>query len=80
MPKKPVRSSGSIDGNTIKVLYQDKEESVRLIGIDTPESRVNPRAKRESQRTGEDLKTILSMGKEATIRDVKSRKGYRSFG
>ena len=37
-----------------------------MIGIDTPESRVNPRAKKESQRTREDLKTILAMGKEAT--------------
>jgi len=55
-----------VDGDTLKVLYQGKKESVRLIGIDTPETRVNPRAKKESQRTGQDLNTILAMGKEST--------------
>lgn len=55
-----------VDGDTLKVLYQGKKESVRLIGIDTPETKVNPRAKKESQRTGQDLNTILAMGKEAT--------------
>ena len=55
-----------VDGDTLKVLYQGKKERVRLIGIDTPETRVNPRAKKESQRTGQDLNTILAMGKEST--------------
>jgi micrococcal nuclease len=55
-----------VDGDTLRISYKGREESLRLIGIDTPESRVNPRAKRESQRTGEDLKTIITMGKEAT--------------
>jgi micrococcal nuclease len=54
-----------VDGDTLKIDYMGKQESIRLIGIDTPESRVNSRAKRESQRTGEDMKTILAMGKEA---------------
>ena len=55
-----------VDGDTLKINYKGKQESIRLIGIDAPESRVNPRAKREAQRTGEDMKTILAMGKEAT--------------
>ncbi len=55
-----------VDGDTLRISYKGREESLRLIGIDTSESRVNPRAKRESQRTGEDLKTIIHMGKEAT--------------
>ncbi len=29
-----------VDGDTSKVRYWGKEESIRLIGIDTPESRV----------------------------------------
>ena len=33
-----------VDGDTIKVIYQSKLESVRLIGIDTPESKINKRA------------------------------------
>ena len=55
-----------VDGDTLKINYKGKQESIRLIGIDAPESGVNPRAKREAQRTGEDMKTILAMGKEAT--------------
>jgi micrococcal nuclease len=55
-----------VDGDTLKINYKGKEESIRLIGIDAPESRINDRAKRESQRTGQDLKTITALGKEAT--------------
>ncbi len=55
-----------VDGDTIKVRYWGKEESVRLIGIDTPESRVNKKAKRDAKRSGQDLKTIIAMGKRAT--------------
>ncbi len=55
-----------VDGDTIKVRYWGKEESIRLIGIDTPESRVNKKAKRDAKRSGQDIKTIMSMGKRAT--------------
>ncbi len=55
-----------VDGDTIKIRYWGKEESIRLIGIDTPESRVNKKAKRNAERSGQDLKTITSMGKRAT--------------
>lgn len=36
-----VRVLRVVDGNTLKVNYKGKEESVRLIGIDAPESRPN---------------------------------------
>jgi len=39
---------------------------VRLIGIDTPESKSNDKAKRDSKRTGQDVETINKMGQEAT--------------
>ncbi len=55
-----------IDGDTIKVRYWGKEESIRLIGIDTPESKVNTKAKRDAEKTGQDIKIITSMGKRAT--------------
>lgn len=55
-----------VDGDTLKVNYKGKEESVRLIGIDAPESTPNKKAKNDAQRSGEDLKTITAMGKEAT--------------
>ncbi len=34
-----------VDGDTLKVLYWGKEESIRLIGIYTPESRANKKEK-----------------------------------
>jgi micrococcal nuclease len=55
-----------VDGDTLKVRYKGIEEGVRLIGIDAPESRMNKKAKYDAQRSGEDLKTITSMGKKAT--------------
>ena len=55
-----------VDGDTLKIKYEGREENVRLIGIDAPESKPNEKAKRDAQRSGQDLKTIIAMGKEAT--------------
>jgi len=52
-----------IDGDTIKLT---NGERVQLIGIDTPESKPNDKAKRDSERTGKDIETITKMGQEAT--------------
>ncbi len=54
------------DGDTLKVLYHGQKESVRLIGIDTPESRANAKAKKDAVRSGQDVRTITAMGKQAT--------------
>jgi len=54
-----------IDGNVLKVEYKGKKESVRLIGINAPECKINRKAKREAVRTRQDLLTITSMGIEA---------------
>ncbi len=55
-----------VDGDTLKIRYWGKEESIRLIGIDTPESRVNKKTKKDAKRSGQDIKTIIEMGKRAT--------------
>ena len=55
-----------VDGDTIKVMFMDKEESIRLIGIDTPESRINKKTKRDAKRSEQDIETIIAMGKRAT--------------
>ncbi len=55
-----------VDGDTLKVRYWGKEESIRLIGIDTPESRVNKKTKRDVKRSGQDVETIIALGKRAT--------------
>jgi micrococcal nuclease len=61
-----IRVKRVVDGDTLRVSYQGREENVRLIGIDAPESRPNKKAKIDAQRSGEDLETIFAMGKEAT--------------
>jgi micrococcal nuclease len=55
-----------VDGDTLKVSYKGKSEGLRFIGIDAPESRINKKAKNDAQRTGEDIKTIIALGKKAT--------------
>ena len=42
------------------------EKRIRLIGIDTPESRINKKTKKDAKRSGQDIKTIIAMGKRAT--------------
>jgi len=55
-----------VDGDTLKVFYLEGEESIRLIGIDTPESRVNKKTKKDAKRSGQDIETIIAMGERAT--------------
>jgi micrococcal nuclease len=38
---------------------------IRLIGIDTPESRVSRKAKKDENMSEHDLKTIVEMGEKA---------------
>jgi len=54
-----------VDGDTLKINYQGRPESVRLIGIDTPESRVNAKAKRDAGRSRQSLRTIILAGQQA---------------
>lgn len=51
-----------IDGDTFLLSNGDK---VRLTGIDTPESSGNIKAKRDSERSGKDVKVLTQQGKEA---------------
>jgi micrococcal nuclease len=54
-----------VDGDTLRIIYQGQEESVRLIGIDTPESKNNKKARKDAGRSGKDIDQITAMGKEA---------------
>ena len=51
-----------VDGDTLEM---DSGEKVRLIGVDTPESKDNAKLKRDAKRTGQDAATIIKMGEEA---------------
>jgi micrococcal nuclease len=55
-----------VDGDTLKISYKGQKESIRLIGIDTPESRVNKKTKKDAKRSGQDIEAIIAMGKRAT--------------
>lgn len=55
----------AIDGDTIIVKLNGRKNHVRLIGIDTPESRPNDKAERDSMRTKQDMHTIVSLGLSA---------------
>jgi micrococcal nuclease len=55
-----------VDGDTLWIEHNGFYESIRLIGIDTPESRINPKAIKDAERSKEDIKIMIKLGKEAT--------------
>jgi micrococcal nuclease len=55
-----------IDGDTLKITYEGRKESIRLIGIDAPESKINNKAWKDAAQSSHDIAVITSMGKEAT--------------
>jgi len=54
-----------IDGDTLKISYHGRRESIRLIGIDAPEIMRNKKAYRDSRRQGRDINSITSQGRLA---------------
>jgi micrococcal nuclease len=54
-----------IDGDTLKISYHGRKESVRLIGIDAPETRKNKKAYKDSKRSSKDINAIISQGRLA---------------
>ena len=66
-----------IDGDTIKILYHGKKTSVRLLGIDTPESRKNRRAYYQARKNHQDVETIIHLGKQAKKHLKELLAGYK---
>jgi len=54
------------DGDTIKVKLNGRYVMVRLLGIDTPESKVNEKCIREAKKRRMNVNNIIKMGREAT--------------
>ena len=55
-----------VDGDTLTIQHNGRAEKVRLIGIDTPESNINNKTKKDAARGNGDIDTITKMGKDAT--------------
>jgi micrococcal nuclease len=53
------------DGDTFSVIFNGRKEKIRLIGIDTPESRRNKRSQLQSDQEGINQETVVKMGKQA---------------
>lgn len=54
-----------VDGDTFYCVADGEEIRVRLIGVDTPESHNNPKARRDAEKTGMHVEDIIKMGKTA---------------
>jgi len=54
------------DGDTVVLQFKGRTERTRFIGMDAPESRDNDKAERDAEHTGQSLKFIVRLGKEAT--------------
>jgi micrococcal nuclease len=54
-----------VDGDTLRLRVGQDRELLRLIGIDTPESRVNKRAEKQAERSETDTQTIIKLGERA---------------
>lgn len=63
-----------VDGDTVQL---ENGEKVRLIGIDTPEAWYSSKLKRDAKRTKKDYKTIITMGKKATVITKSLAEGKR---
>jgi len=66
----------AVDGDT---LVLEDGERVRLIGIDTPEMHESSKLRRDSKRSGQDIRTIMALGKRsyAFTRDLVEGKRVR---
>lgn len=65
LSREPATVVTVIDGDTVIVSVSNKREVVRLIGVDTPESRDNTKLRRDASRTGADKAVLIKAGKQA---------------
>ena len=65
LPTKKPLVAYVVDGDTIAVRIDRGIERVRLIGVNTPESRKNEQASLQAERSNRDLKTIMEFGRRA---------------
>ena len=51
-----------VDGDTLKVTYNGRKETLRLIGIDTPEANMNEKTLRDARRSHENTNQLMNLG------------------
>jgi micrococcal nuclease len=66
-PKESATIIRVLDGDTIRVIYGDKKETVKLIGTEVPENRLSKKAKEEAVKSGQNLLTVISTGIDAAM-------------
>ncbi len=56
-----------VDGDTFKAAWNGDTVTIRLCGVDTPESKKNAKAKKDALRSGQDIQLITNLGKRSTL-------------
>lgn len=56
-----------IDGDTLKISLGGRQESIRLIGIDAPESRANNKAYKDAYKSKQDVEHVVALGKQSSV-------------
>ena len=54
-----------VDGDTVRVQGGGTTQRVRLIGVDTPESRPGEKLDRDARRSGQDKALVMALGKRS---------------
>lgn len=70
----PIKVIRIIDGDTFKGVIESDTLTVRLIGVDCPESRKNTKAYNDAEKSKDDIETTVAMGelaKEFTKKHLK---------
>lgn len=69
-----------IDGDTIVVFLENNEVTVRVIGIDTPETAVSPEGEQCYGEEATDYATSLLLGKTVTVSTDETQDVYDKYG
>jgi len=73
----PIKVIRVVDGDTFKGIIGSDTVTVRLIGVDCPESKKNKKAYSDAKKSKDDIETIIAMGelaKEFTKKQLKDNK------
>ncbi len=64
----PIKIIRIIDGDTFKGVIEPDTLTVRLIGVDCPESRKNTKAYNDAEKSMNDIETMVAMGEISKVK------------